>query len=58
MTSPSTVEALIILLCIALINVSDGLKLLSCSDTYVTGSLIEYTVQKITKALIALAHAA
>lgn len=58
MTRTSTVEVFTILRGISLLNTNIVTIKLGCSRVYVTGTLIGLTAKKITKAWIALAHAA
>lgn len=58
LTSPSTVKALTFLHAILLLNNSIVTKILSYSRTYLMRTLIEYTMPKIMKVLIAHVHSA
>lgn len=57
MNSLSTFEVLGLLNGMSMVNTSVVSKQCSCSGTYVTGTLIRYTVQMIMKACIALGYA-
>lgn len=58
MTSSYTFKAFEFLQGVSLVNTVIFSKYLSCSGTYVKRTLAGYTLQKITKAWIALAYAA